>query len=142
MVWIDEIRNVYENYFKETFENLELVEYEMMDGPGMGALVKYKNDFLRLQILNDRGIIEIGISSLVGEEEFIDFESISAYLMLSKANDISDFKKRQIILTRLDFQAHSTFLQTYSTRIKEILDSEHIETTLKDLADLNQERFT
>jgi hypothetical protein len=41
MTWIDEIKKACSEYFKDSFDKLTLVEYEEMDGPEMGALIKF-----------------------------------------------------------------------------------------------------
>ena len=74
MKWIDEIIKVYDQFLKDSFDKLGLVKYQEMDGPGMGALIKFKNNSFKIQILNDRGILETEISSLVGDEQFRGLE--------------------------------------------------------------------
>jgi hypothetical protein len=142
MTWIDDIRKAYTDYFKEPFEKLGLEEYEKMDGPGMGALVKYKHDSFRLQIINDRGILETDISPLFEEEQFRGIELFYSYLTLSTITTrISEIEKRKILRTRLDYQAQAAFLTDNSKRLKDLLDKKNLKDTLKKIDTLAQERF-
>ena len=142
MTWIDEIRKAYTDYFKESFDKLGLVEYEKMDGPGMGALVKYKNDSFRLQIINDRGLLETEISPLFGEEQFRGIELFYSYLTLSTmTTKISEIEKRQILGTRLGYEAQAVFLTDNSKRLKDLLDKSNFKVTLKNIDTLAKEQF-
>jgi len=141
MTWTNDISKIYSEYFKETFDKLGLVAYEKMDGPGMGAWVKYKNDSFRLQILNDRGILETDISPLTGEEQFRGIELFYSHLtLLTSSTKISDLEKRKILGTRLDYKAQMTFLAANSKRLKDLLDKSNLKDTLKAIDTLAQER--
>jgi len=102
MPWIDEINKAYNEYFKDSFDELGLLRYEEMDGAGMGALIKFKNDSFKLQILNDRGILETEISSLYGDEQFRGIELFNSFLQLETVKNISEQDKRKILSTRVD----------------------------------------
>lgn len=81
-----------------------------MNEPGYGALIKFKNDFFRLQIINDRGLLEIDISSLHGVEQFRGIEIFNALLLLEENNNVSESERKKILGTRLDYTGQSDFL--------------------------------
>jgi hypothetical protein len=141
MTWIDDIRKVHNEYFSDSFDKLELVKYEEMDGPGMGALIKFKNDSFRLQIVNDKGLLETEISPLYGEEQFRGLEMFNSLLQLGTKKDVSESEKRKILGTRLDYVGQRNFLLDNSEQLKALLEKKNYKDTLKRIDTLGQERF-
>jgi hypothetical protein len=141
MKWIDEIRKVYDKYFKDSFDKLGLKKYEEMDGPGMGALIKFKNDSFRVRMVNDRGLLEMDISQLIGEEQFKGIEILNSFLKLEKEKSIDESERRKILGTRLDYMEQSNFLLNNSARLKDLFNSQNFKDTLKRIDSLGQERF-
>ena len=142
MKWIDEITKVYDQYFKDSFDNMGLLKYHETDGPGMGALVKFKNDSFKVQILNDRGILETEISSLFGGEQFRGLEMFNSLLRLQQSdNNISQQEKRKILGTRIDYSGQRNFLVDNQASLTELLNKENYERTLKRIDALGQEKI-
>ncbi|HEY5746931.1 MAG TPA: hypothetical protein VIU12_12690 [Chryseolinea sp.] len=141
MPWIDEINKAYNEYFKDSFDELGLLRYEEMDGPGVGALIKFKNDSFKLQILNDRGILETEISSLYGDEQFRGIELFNSFLQLETVKNISEQDKRKILSTRVDFLGQRNLLLDNHHRLKDLLDKKNYQDTLKKIDALGQQRF-
>jgi hypothetical protein len=96
-------------YFQSTLDTLRLEKYDDLVFRG-ASCVKFKNAFFRLQLLNDRGISEAGISSLFGEEQFRGIEMYKSLLTLEKSPNLSKREARKIIGTRLDFESQCKFL--------------------------------
>ncbi len=142
MKWIDEITKVYDQYFKDSFDKLGLLKYQEMDGPGMGALIKFKNDSFKIQILNDRGILETEISSLYGDEQFRGLEMFSSLLRLEQLDkNANQQEKRKILGTRIDYSGQRDFIVDNQAVLTELLNKENYERTLKRIDGLGQERF-
>jgi len=138
----DDIEKIYLEYFKKTFDNLGLEKYERLNGPGHGGWIKFKNSSFRLQLLDDRGLIETDISPLFGQEQFRGIEMYNSLLTLIKSPDnLSQSEKRKILGTRLDYHAQATFLLDNMEKLKNILDKKHYEDTLRQINNLGQERF-
>jgi hypothetical protein len=141
MTWIDDIKKVYSEFFRDSFAQLGLIKYEEMDGPGMGALIKFKNDSFRLQIINDRGLLEMDISPLDGDEQFRGIELFNSFLQLETNKNLSDLEKKKILGTRLDYVGQGNFLLNNVHRLKKLLDKKNYKETLKRIDALGQERF-
>jgi hypothetical protein len=142
MKWIDEIIKVYDQFLKDSFDKLGLVKYQEMDGPGMGALIKFKNNSFKIQILNDRGILETEISSLVGDEQFRGLEMFNSLLRLRQLdNNVSLQERRKILGTRIDYAGQRDFLMDNQATLIELLNKDNYERTLKEIDALGQERF-
>jgi hypothetical protein len=142
MKWIDEIIKVYDQFFKDSSDKLGLVKYQEMDGPGMGALIKFKNNSFKIQILNDRGILETEISSLVGDEQFRGLEMFNSLLRLRQLdNNVSLQERRKILGTRIDYAGQRDFLMDNQATLIELLNKNNYERTLKKIDALGQERF-
>lgn len=93
----NDITRVYEQYFRDSFGKLGLAKYEEMYGPGVGALIKFKNDSFKIQILNDRGILEIGISSVFGDEQFRGLEMFNSLLQLETNKNVNESEKEKYL---------------------------------------------
>jgi len=52
-----------------------------------GAFIKLKNKQLKIELLNDRGVITLELSSSSGEELYYSAELIASYLELCKKRD-------------------------------------------------------
>jgi hypothetical protein len=142
MKWMDEIIKVYDQYFKDLFLKLGLVKYQEMDGPGMGALIKFKNNSFKIQILNDRGILETEISSVFGEEQFRGLELYYSLLRLQELNNnVCIQERRKILGTRIDYAGQRDFLVNNQATLIELLSKDNYEQTLKKIDALGQERF-
>jgi hypothetical protein len=141
MTWIDDIRKVHSEYFSDSFDKLGLVKYEEMNGPGMGALIKFKNDSFRLQIINDRGLLEMEISPLHGDEQFRGLEMFNSLLQLETNKEVNESEKRKILGTRLDYVGQRNFLLDKSEQLKILLGKKNYKGTLKRIDTLGQERF-
>ncbi len=141
MTWIDDIKKIYSEYFKDSFDKLGLKKYEEMDGHGMGALIKFKNDSFRLQIINDRGILEMDISPSYGDEQFRGIEMFNSLLDLESKKMLSELERKEILGTRLDYVRQASFLLVNADRLKDLLDKKNYKDTLKRIDILGQERF-
>jgi hypothetical protein len=140
MTWIDDIRKVYGEYFKDSFDKLRLKEYEEMDGPGMGALIKFKNHSFRLQIIKDRGLLEMDISPLHAEQ-FRGIEMFNSFLQFDANKKLSELERKKVLGTRLDYAGQADFLLDNADRLKNLLDKKNYKDTLKRIDALGQERF-
>jgi hypothetical protein len=131
MKYIDEIEKVYGNFFQDSFDKLGLMKYEERDGPGTGASMKFKNDFFRLQILNDRGLLEMGILPLHGSERFVGIEILNSLILLETNESLSVSERKKILGTRLSYVQQGKFLLDNSDRLKTLLDKNSYRDTLK-----------
>jgi len=101
-----------EKYFNEILSEKEFKKSDPLFS-GMGAYYEFKNNDLKFMIVNDRGIIEISISSVHSKNSF-SFELINAffYEALGASLKIVD----NILSKRLDFKAiKDLFLEKYET---------------------------
>jgi hypothetical protein len=141
MTWIDDIRKAVDEYFKDAFDKLGLKKYEEMNGPGMGALIKFKNDSFRVQIINDKGLLDMDISPLHKDEQFWGIEMFNSFLQLETTKNLSELERKKILGTRLDYAGQASFLLDNADRLKELLDKKNYKETLKRINALGQERF-
>ena len=118
------------------------MKYEEMDGPGMGALIKFKNDSFKVQILNDRGIMETDISSLFGHEQFIGVSLFNSFVHLQQLDgDSSQLERRKILGTMLDYSGQRDFLVANHATLADLLSEENYRQTLKRIEAIGRERF-
>jgi hypothetical protein len=141
MTWIQEIEKIFKEYFKDAFEKLGLERYEEMDGPGMGALIKFKNDSFRFQLINDRGLIETELSPFYGDEEFRDIELFYALITLTAHPTTKGLEKRKILGKRLDFPTQAIFFLDNFDQLKMLLNMNNYKDTINQIDNLGRERF-
>ena len=141
MTPIDDIEKIYLEYFKKTFDKLGLEKYESSNGPGHGGWIKFKNNDFRLQLLDNRGLIETDISPLFGQEQFRGIEMYHSLLTIKKSADrLNGSEKRKILGTRLDYDSQAKFLADNSDQLRTLLDKDNYKTTLIEIQNLGQER--
>jgi len=142
MTSLYDIEKIYLAYFKEIFDSLGLEKYESSKGPGHGGWIKFKNNAFRLQLLDDRGLIETDISPLFGQEQFRGIEMYHSLLASKNSSDqMSGFEKRKILGTRLDYNSQVTFLADNFDSLKGMLDKDNYKTTLREIEKVGQDRF-
>jgi hypothetical protein len=138
----EELDKVIIRYFNDLITKFNFVLYEDFTS-GMGALKKYENDHLKIQFVNDRGLINLDISPLYRNEDFRDLEIIYAYI---SCNFLSEKEKAQIhksnILTkRLDFENQSNFLIENWNTVIYIFNKSNYKETIKCIDELGSQRF-
>ncbi len=142
MTWLSEIEKIYQEQFKDTFENLDLVRYESKDGPGMGGLIAFKNKFMKVRLLNDRGIIEIEISPNFGTEQFRYIELFNSFIIFSNSKSNLTVNERQKVLnTKFDYAGINHFLTHNKQNLENLLKKSNYKKTIKQLDILGQERY-
>ena len=141
MSFIDSIDNSIQAYFKDIFKLLNFVQYEEYT-QGMGALRKFKNKDLKIQIINDRNFISLEISSIHGDEDFYHSDLISAYIEIkTKLKDKLDIEqKKNILQKKLDIESQSKFLKIRYDILSAIFNKENYSLTLRKLNELAKER--
>ena len=142
MKWIDDISKIFDQYFKDSFDKMGLLKYEQMEGPGMGALIKFKNDSFKIQIRNDRGILETEIAPLFGDEQFRGLEIYSSLIRLHQLdNKVDKLERRKILGRRIDHAGQRDFLVDNQVKLTKLLNRENYERTLQQIDGLGQGRF-
>jgi hypothetical protein len=133
---MDKLEDIYKDYFKETFDTLGLEVYERSAGQ-----LKLKSKEFRLQLLDDRGLIETYISPVHGQEHFRGIEMYHSLLMLRNyKTKLSQSEKRKILGTRLDCNSQTKFLMDNISELRILLDVKSYKTTLKEIENVGQER--
>lgn len=142
MTWIEQIEKIYIENFKEIFEKLNFTRYEEKDGPGMGALIKFNNGLIKIQLLNDRGIIETEISPALDAEQFRGIELFYSLVKLQNSkNFIGGLERRKILGSRIDFEDQKSFLVDNIEIVQNLLDRNNYRKTILQIDELGQERF-
>jgi len=142
MTWLSEIEKIYQDVFRDTFENLGLAKYESKNGPGMGALMSFKNEFMRVRLLNDRGIVEIELSSIFGKEKFRDIELFNSFLILANTkHNLTKHEEQKILKTRLDYIGVINFLTQNKQNLERLLNKSNYKKTFKELDTIGQARY-
>jgi hypothetical protein len=100
-----------EKYFQEILNQLNFKLYKE-NNQGMGASKNYKNKYLKLQIVNDKGLINLDISSKFGKEDFRDAELVSSLIELNylSIDKIGKWQYEKVLNKRLDLNSQAKLL--------------------------------
>jgi len=113
------IEQIYVEYFKDTFDNLGLKRHAEDKWS-----IEFKNESFRVQLLDDRGLIELGIGPNFDNASFINVELCNALVTFLKFPDeLNASERRKILRTRLDFKAQALFIVDNFERLNEMLST-------------------
>ena len=116
--------------------------YEQYSDETGGALIKLRNDQLRIELINDRGIVNLNISPLIGKENFIDAELLNSYLTLQEETEqLTKWSRKKIVNKRIGLAEQVNLLTTKRTNLELIVSKKQLKKTLKELQQLGEERF-
>ena len=111
------------------------------DGPGMGAIMEFNNEEIKLQFINDRGQYFVSI----GMKELWDLDLIMALFYLNDLKNESNNKtsRKEILLNICNWNNYKTVSDLSSSHISEIIKlflNNSIDSFEKELKMLNKER--
>ena len=138
MTRIEELENIYQRYFKDTFDKLGLVKYEESDHKMTAGVMRFKNDHFRIQLLNHHGVYETDLSNSFENGQFLAIEMFNSLLLLEADKNLSESEKRKILGRRLDFEGQSNFLIDNSEKIKMLLNKENYKDTFDRINEIFQ----
>jgi len=141
MTFLEELDIVIEKYISHIIENYNFVLYETND-KGMGALRKYKNDSLKIQVLNDRGIINLNVSSVFDKEDFTDTEIVNSMIELENLSTviIGKWEREKILNKRLELKEQANLINKNWELLKRYFDEKNYKNTMKQLEIIGIER--
>ncbi len=121
----------------------EFEVYEEYSSNTGGALIKLRNQQLRIELVNDRGIVGLNISPPIGKEKFMDAELISSYLnLINRKNDeLTKWTRKKIVNQRIGLSDQINLLKGHTKDLCQIFSKKQLKQTLKELDKLGEERF-
>jgi len=141
MSFLKDLNIAIEKYFSDLLESNNFEEYEEFS-QGMGALKKFENEYIKIQIVNDRGLINLDISPKYGDENFRDVELINSMLKMDALsnNKIGKWEKNKILHQRLDLKSQSNFMINNRNTLIKIFDRKNYKKTIKLIDKIGLER--
>lgn len=96
--------------------------------------MSFKNELLKLQLVNEMGLLSLNISAAHGKEYF-DADLVNALLQLKKIENlkIGQFTKRQLIRNRLDLEEQAIFLRENWSKISKLFNPQNFDATREQL---------
>lgn len=131
MSFLEDLNIAIEKYFSDLLKSNNFEKYEEFS-QGMGALKKFENEFIKIQILNDKGLINLDISPKYGDENFRDVELINSMLNLDALsnNKIGKWEKNKILHQNLDLKSQSNFITNNRDTLNKIFDRKNYKKTI------------
>jgi hypothetical protein len=101
-----------------------------------------KNEYLKIQLVNDRGIIDLMITNNESED-FRDAELIFNWLTIEKTDvkSITKADRKKILTTRSGFLEQNNSLEIFYSEIIKKFNRKNFKQTLKTLNQLGSERM-
>ena len=109
---------------------------------GLGAFYTYKNDFFRLQVVNDKGIVHGFVSSLNETERFVDIDILLKMISLSGSDGkhLGAGERKMIMGKTLSCEEEAPVIDSHYTNFVDLLAVEKYKHTLESLEKLFRER--
>lgn len=141
MSFLEDLNIAIEKYFSDLLESNNFEVYEEFS-QGMGALKKFENEYIKIQIVNDRGLINLDISLKYGDENFRDVELINSMLKMDALsnNKIGKWEKNKILHQRMDLKSQSNFMINNRNTLIKIFDRKNYKKTIKLIDKIGLER--
>lgn len=141
MSFLEDLDIAIEKYFSDLLESSNFEKYEEFS-QGMGALKKFENEYFKIQIVNDRGLINIDISPKYGDENYRDVELINSMLELDALsnNKIGKWGKNKILHQKLDLKSQSNFIINNQVTLNKLFDRKNYKKTIKLIDKIGLER--
>jgi len=142
MTYKEALDQEYQRHLKEPAERLGFVIYEEYSANTGGALIRLKNSELRIQLLNDRGIINLEIGSANGDEEFVDAGLLASFIRLNLTSEpLSRMGRKRIVNNRIELSEQVALLEGKYRELTELFSKKSYRGTFKQLEELGTERF-
>ncbi len=131
----------FDELLRDRSNSLGFKIYERQHYECGGALIKLKNNQLKIELLNDRGIITLELSSLYGREFYYSAELIASHIELSKEreHELSKWEWKKIAKNRIGLgEQINMFFNNYQLLI-DLFSKSNFKATLKELDKLGTE---
>jgi hypothetical protein len=141
MKMLEDLNKAIVKYFNDIILTHNFNLYEEYS-KGMGALKKYKNDYLKIQILNDRGIISLYISPVFEKEDFRDVELLNSFIILENSSSelIGKWDREKILNKRLDLNEQASVIKDNWSILIKLYDEDSFRFTMRCLNKIGLER--
>ena len=142
MTYKEALEQEYKSHLMKVAGQLEFDIYEERSSNTGGALIKLKNSEMRIQFLNDRGIISLEIGSVHGDENFVDVELLASLIRLKSTTEpLSKIGRKRILNTRIGLSGQVALLTEKRNELAKLFSKNSTSGTLKQLEELGTERF-
>ena len=141
MGFLEDLNKAIDKYFIGLLNSNDFILYEE-NAKGMGALRKYENQKIKIQIINDRGLINLDVSSKHGKEDFRDTEILYSMIELGLGSNmkIGKWQREKILNKRLDLENQANFIKENWSVLIRLFDCENYKQTIKNINKIGLER--
>ncbi len=142
MTYKETLEQEFQRHLKNPSTQLGFEVYEEQSSKTGGALIRLQNSELRIQLVNDRGIINLEVGPISGFENFTDTELINSLIQLNYSTEpLTKMGRKKILNKRLGLSEQVTFLSTYYNELTELFSTPSTSRTMEQLETLGNERF-
>lgn len=140
MSFESDLSDIYNKYFKQTFEMLNFERTSGLSG-GMGAVWYFLNDELKVYLVNDKGIMDLMITG-IRSEDYWAAESLINMINLDSIdqNSLTKNERKKILTTRHGLLDQAQLLSNNYQELTELFNSTNIKSTFAALDKLGIER--
>ena len=142
MTYKETLEQEFQRHLKEPATQLGFEIYEEQASNTAGALIKLRNAQLQIQLVNDRGIINLDIGPTGKTENFTDAELLNSMIQLNNSTQpLTKLARKKLVNKRLSLSEQVTFLTTNYNELAELFSKRVHSRTLEQLEALGTERF-
>lgn len=142
MTYKETLEQEFQRHLKEPATQLGFEIYDEQSSNIGGALIKLRNAELQIQLVNDRGIINLDIGPAGKAENFTDAELLNSLIQLNTSTEpLTKLARKKLINKRLGLSEQVSFLTTNYRELVELFSKRSNSRTFAQLEALGNERF-
>lgn len=142
MTYKETLEQEFQRHLKEPATQLGFEIYDEQSSNTGGALIKLRNAELKIQLVNDRGIINLDIGPVDKTENFTGTELLNSLIQLNAlTKPLTKLARKKLFNKRLGLGEQVSFLTAYYSELAELFSKRSNSRTLDQLEALGNERF-
>tara|TARA_Y100001972_G_C7634405_1_gene318451 strand:+ start:73 stop:516 length:444 start_codon:yes stop_codon:yes gene_type:complete len=142
MTYKETLEQEYQRHLKEPATQLGFEIYDEQSSNTGGALIRLRSAELKIQLVNDRGIINLDIGPVGKTENFTDAELLNSLIQLNtSAEPLTKLARKKLVNKRLGLSEQVSFLTTNYRELTELFSKRSNSRTFAQLEALGSERF-
>jgi len=142
MTYKETLEQDFRRHLEEPAAQLGFEIYEEQSNNAGGALIKLRNAELQIQLVNDRGIINLDIGPTGKTENFTEAELLNSLIQLNSASEsLTKMGRKKIVNKRIGLGDQVKFLIEHYAELTVLFSRSRYKKTSEELLKLGEERF-
>lgn len=128
-------------FYKQILDKykFELIDKRIKDLAPLVAIYTYRNDTIKLNLINDKGKVNCNIASVYGKDDFYDLDVLKI-LIKTKSEDLNEETLKYYLTRSMTPSEEVKLLDNKMALIGELFDKNNFEKTQKELGKIGWKR--